>query len=50
MTNEEYREILIKYLRAKAEVQDWHAVADVSMDLRELDVIIKSLKPQSKPR
>lgn len=31
------RAILIDYLRAKTEAEDWHAVADVAMDLRELD-------------
>ncbi len=31
------REILIAYLKIKIAVEDWHAVADAAMDLRELD-------------
>ena len=40
------RHILIKYLLMKVEVEDWHAVADAAMDLRELDakMYIKVLK------
>lgn len=32
---------LIAYLKAKIEVQDWHAVSDVANDLREIEVEIK---------
>lgn len=41
MTPEQYqqrRERLIEYMRMKTEQgDDWHATADVSMDLRDLD-------------
>lgn len=37
------REVLINYLIMKTEAEDWHAVADVAMDLRELDVEIRVL-------
>ncbi len=32
-----HRETLIAYLTMKVAAEDWHAVADASMDLRELD-------------
>lgn len=40
------RHILINYLLMKVEAEDWHAVADASMDLRELDaeLYMKALK------
>ena len=28
---------LIEYMKMKIEEEDWHAVADASMDLREID-------------
>ena len=31
------RNTLIKYLMVKTLSEDWHAVADAAMDLRELD-------------
>lgn len=31
------RAVLIDYLRVKTEAEDWHAVADAAMDLREID-------------
>lgn len=37
MDNREHRKILIKYLLAKVEVEDWHGVSDAANDLRELD-------------
>jgi hypothetical protein len=37
------RETLIDYLKMKIEVEDWHAVCDAGMDLRELDVKLKVL-------
>lgn len=33
----EDREILVVYLKMKTRVEDWHAVADASMDIREID-------------
>ncbi len=31
------RDVLIVYLKMKADAEDWHAVADAACDLRELD-------------
>jgi hypothetical protein len=40
------RNILIKYLLMKVETEDFHAVADAAMDLREIDakLYVKVLK------
>lgn len=37
----EQKRILIEYLKMKTLVEDWHAVADASMDLRELEILLK---------
>lgn len=37
----ERKRILIFYLRSKADEEDWHAVADAAMDLREVDVMLR---------
>ena len=37
------REVLIEYLTMKTDEQDWHAVADAAMDLRELDARLEAL-------
>jgi len=34
---EHQREVLVSYLKVKMHTEDWHGVADVAMDLRELD-------------
>ena len=31
------KEILLEYLQVMIAIQDWHGVADVAMDLRELE-------------
>jgi hypothetical protein len=31
------RRALITYLKVKTEAEDWHAVADAAMDIREID-------------
>lgn len=31
------RDVLIAYLKMKADQEDWHGVADAANDLRELD-------------
>jgi hypothetical protein len=31
------KEILLEYLQVMVALQDWHGVADVAMDLRELE-------------
>jgi hypothetical protein len=36
-TDKARREALIAYLLVKADEADWHAVADVACDLRELE-------------
>lgn len=38
---EHEKKVLIEYLKMKTEIQDWHAVADAAMDLRELEVLLK---------
>lgn len=35
-----YRNILINYMYEKIKAKDWHAVADVAMDLREVELEI----------
>jgi hypothetical protein len=43
MANKDYsnflvqKEILLEYLQVMIAIQDWHGVADVAMDLRELE-------------
>jgi len=34
---ETQKEILMEYLQVMIAMQDWHGVADVAMDLRELE-------------
>lgn len=38
------RDVLEKYLEAKIYARDWHAIADVACDIRELEAQIKLLK------
>lgn len=41
MTSKEVREqkdALLIYIMAKIKAEDWHAVADAAMDLREIEV------------
>lgn len=40
----ERRELMVNYLKMKVEEQDWHAVADAAMDLREIDTEIRIIK------
>lgn len=37
------RQVLISYLKVKMHTEDWHGVADVAMDLRELDAEKKGM-------
>lgn len=37
MTYEEHHKVLVQYLLAKVEVQDWHGVSDAANDLRVLE-------------
>lgn len=41
---ERERATLREYLDVKAQAEDWHAVADAAMDLRELDARMKTLR------
>lgn len=34
--------ILLEYLKVKIALEDWHGVADVAMDLRELEASYKN--------
>ena len=38
------RAALIAYLTAKLRAEDWHAVADAAMDLREIDAELSVMK------
>jgi hypothetical protein len=38
------KQILIEYLQVMIALQDWHGVADVAMDLRELEAKHKEEK------
>lgn len=37
------RALYVKYLRDRAEVEDWHGVMDAAADLREIDAALKAL-------
>lgn len=37
----EQKRILLEYMQVKIALGDWHAVADVAMDLRELEARFK---------
>jgi hypothetical protein len=39
----EQRRVLIAYLLSKVEAEDYHAVSDSAMDIREIDVRIECL-------
>lgn len=43
------KEILITYLMLKVELQDWHGVADVAVDIRELEARYPELKTAHQP-
>jgi len=34
---------IIRYLRVKVDVQDWHGVCDAANDLREIDAELRGL-------
>jgi len=44
------RAILIEYLKAKADAEDWHGVSDAANDLRELDAELKGLAMAKSPK
>ncbi len=37
---ERRRAVILEDLKLKVEVEDWHGVADASMDLREIDAVL----------
>jgi len=39
-----HRSTLLAYLRAKADIEDWHGVSDAANDLREIDVALRMLR------
>ena len=41
---ETQREIFLDYMQVKIVQEDWHGVADIAMDLRELEAKYKSLQ------
>lgn len=41
--------ILIKYMLVKIEIEDWHGVADVANDIRELESQHPNLKSSKQP-
>lgn len=45
---ETQREIFLEYMQVKIVQEDWHGVADIAMDLRELDARHKCLTPSIK--
>ena len=38
------REIFLDYMQVKIVQEDWHGVADIAMDLRELDMKHRTLQ------
>lgn len=40
----EQKDTLKAYLLSKVKTNDWHAVADAAMDLREIEALIKFLE------
>ncbi len=41
---EQYRPVLVTYLKAKFEAEDWHGVQDAASDLRDLDSELDGLR------
>lgn len=41
---QQQRRVLIAYIESKKAAQDWRAVADAAMDLREIDAILNDRK------
>lgn len=41
--SEEEKAVMIRYLYKKADIRDWHGVADAAMDLRVIESRIKTL-------
>jgi hypothetical protein len=43
------KEILVQYMLLKVELEDWHGVADVANDIRELEARFPHLKAGHQP-
>lgn len=41
---DELRPVLMRYLKAKFDAEDWHGVQDAASDLRDLDCELDGLK------
>jgi len=48
-TPERKKQILVTYMLLKIELEDWHGVADVSNDIRELEARFPQLKAAHQP-
>lgn len=48
-TPDRKKEILVTYMLLKVELQDWHGVADVANDIRELEARYPELKKEHQP-
>ena len=48
-TSEKKKQILITYMLLKIELEDWHGVADVANDIRELEARFPHLKATHQP-
>ncbi len=46
---EHKKEILVTYMLLKVELEDWHGVADVANDIRELEARYPHLKAAHQP-
>lgn len=46
---ERKKEVLVTYMRLKIELEDWHGVADVANDIRELEARFPHLKAAHQP-
>lgn len=49
LTPEEQKATLIDYMLLKVQIQDWHGVADVANDIRELEARNPNLKTAHQP-
>lgn len=41
------KEILLEYLQVKIAQEDWHGVADVAMDIREMEAATKTKEKEN---
>lgn len=48
-TPEQQRSILVEYMQLKMYLHDWHGIADVANDIRELEARFPELKSDRQP-